>query len=109
MIPNQVRLSWKLSFSIAWALFWRSLVIGFIPAALLQHFTKTAGVFLGLLLSMGQIVLSLFVMAIAIWWLFEKDKRLGSLRVFLMEQAHYQQLASNLVQGDASPQSGSRS
>jgi len=109
MLVNQLKLNWKLSLSIAWSLFWRELVIGVIPMGLLKYFAKSAGVFLALLLSIGQIALGIIVLAVAIWWLFERDKRLGSLRVFLMEQAHYQETTSNsTLQLDASPQGGSR-
>ena len=79
MLVNQLKLNWKLSLSIAWSLFWRELVIGVIPMGLLKYFAKSAGVFLALLLSIGQIALGIIVLAVAIWWLFERDKRLGRL------------------------------
>lgn len=98
MIRNEVPFTWRLAFSVTFALFWRWLVIAAVPGILLRGFLAASP--LGPLL---QLLLSFFALWLAIKWLLGSG-RLASMKLMFMEQAHYQELVSNIAVERDAPQ-----
>lgn len=92
MIKNEVPFTWGLALSIAIGLFWRWLLLGALPGMLLREVFATSpwgGLFL-------QLTLSFVGLWVAAKWLFGSG-RLASMKLMVMEQAHYQELASKIA------------
>lgn len=95
VLKNEIAFGWQLAASIAGGIFWRWLIVGAIPGMLLGGVLNSSQVdapFLGLLV---QVVVSFIGLWVAVRWLFGSG-RLGSMKLVLMEQAHYQKLGSNI-------------
>lgn len=98
----EISFNWGLAFALAWGICWRGALVGFIPGYLLSRFLATSSGSVDILIgAFFQIALMYLGMVITIKWLFGSG-RLGSLKLLFMEQAHYQELASNpALQRDA--------
>lgn len=90
----EVEFSGRMALSIVFGLYWRLWVIGMATFLVLK---VTGPIFPeGPLAAMVvQMLYFLIALSIAIWWLFGSG-RLGSMRIMFMEQAHYQQLKTEL-------------
>ena len=96
-LPNERTLSVSLAFSIGWALFWRWFLVGALPGAVIANIMTVTGLMETWLFPLFQLPLSFLGLAIAVYWLFHGG-RFSSLRVVLMEQAHYQELTDHVAQ-----------
>ena len=94
-LPNELNFSWGLAFSMAWALFWRWLLVGALPSLVLSEVMTATGLIESWLFVLYQLPLSFLGLVAAVYWLFHGG-RFSSLRLLLMEQAHYQGLISQV-------------
>lgn len=95
MIPNEKKFGPNETLAIAWGVMWRGVVVA-IPYVLVSRLLPSASSpFLALLASLADLLVSLCLLWLAVHWLF-RDGRLGSNKLVVMEQAHYQQLREQL-------------
>ena len=94
MLKNEVPFTWGLTVAMAWGICWRAALIGFVPAYFLSKLSLSNVPAVVLSAALGQVFVALVGTAIAVKWLFGSG-RLGRLKILFMEQAHYQELASN--------------
>ncbi|MDO8970743.1 MAG: hypothetical protein Q7U74_08650 [Saprospiraceae bacterium] len=99
MIKNEVPFTWGLALSVAVGLFWRWLLIGALPGMFLRE-VFAASPWGGFIL---QLALSFVGLWAAVKWLLGSG-RLASMKLMFMEQAHYQELASNIAVERDAPQ-----
>ena len=92
-------MSFGLALSIGWALFWRWFLVGTVPLAFFFMITGDPQLAESPMLAVLQPLLSFLAFFIAVFWLFSNG-RFGSLRVILMEQAHYQRLSSEVAEAE---------
>lgn len=109
MIPNEKKFGPSETFTIACGVMWRGIVVA-IPYFLISRLLpSTSNPFLALLASLAELLVSLCLLWLAVHWLF-RDGRLGSNKLVVMKQVHYQQLrehlASNPPLDPVAPQSG---
>ncbi|WLD58665.1 hypothetical protein NFC81_02440 [Salinispirillum sp. LH 10-3-1] len=104
MIKNEISFDFSMVLALGWALFWRWLIIGAIPGVILGQLMIT-NPWLALFI---QLSLSFIGLALAVNWVLGSGS-FSSLKIIIMEQAHYQELATNsdvAVSADSASESG---
>lgn len=94
-LQNEYDLDWPMTMSLAWAYLWRLVIIG-LPVGIIVQILQALdpGLSMQILALLFQLA-GLFVVAVlATRWLFGSG-HFGSIRIILMEEAHYQELVSN--------------
>lgn len=96
MLKNEVSFDFGMVLSLAWAMFWRWLIIGAIPGVILGQI-MIANPWLALLV---QLSLSFIGLALSANWVFGSGS-FSSFKIIIMEQAHYQELVASNEQGES--------
>jgi hypothetical protein len=82
---REIKVTWKLSISTAWAIYWRVILIGIIPAGAFHYvFSKLEGN--PLLLPLVDLAIHFVFLTIATFLVLQKG--FGSLKLVFMERTH---------------------
>lgn len=86
-------ITWGLAFSTTWAIFWRAIFVGIVPAIAWNLLARQGSELVQTAAPFIEIGMWFVILVIAVYMVLKRG--FGSLKLIFIEQADYQQITSN--------------